>query len=415
MSGPAPALRYRAAWVLPIIAPPIRGGWVDIDAGGHVIRAVGGGGATLPGYPGDRIDLGNVALLPGLVNAHTHLELSGHREASPPASSMPAWARTLGDQVAAAGGIRTDPIPDAVAQAHAAGTILIGDIGNTLAALPVLDAAPVEAVLFQEQIGFNVGPDEADAIARRMAERIAARPADAAAPGGTILRGAAHAPFSVSPALFRSLAAHVPGPRSVHLAESVEELRFLRDGGGPWRDLLGVRGRWDPAWQPPGAGPVDYLDRLGWLRDDTLVVHGVHLEPDELERLRDAGATLVTCPRSNAWTGAGVPPVADFYASGARVAVGTDSLASAPDLNLFGELAELHRLAPAVPPSRLLRSATLDGAVALGRSATFGAIAPGRRAALLAVELPGALDDVEQYLVSGIDPAQVAWVPTHPC
>ena len=176
-----------------------------------------------------------------------------------------------------------------------------------------------------------------------------------------------------------------------------------------------MRGRWDPGWQPPGTGPVEYLDRLGWLRHDTLVVHGVQLELDELERLRDAGATLVTCPRSNRWTGAGVPPVADFYASGVRVAVGTDSLASAPDLNLFGELAELHRLAPAVPASRLLRSATLDGATALGRSAALGAIVPGRRAALLAVELPGALDDVEQYLVSGIDPAQAAWVPTHAC
>ena len=414
MSGPALALRYRAAWILPIVAPPIRDGWVDIDAGGNLVRAVGGGGAASPGRPSDCIDLGNVALLPGLVNAHTHLELSGHRETSPPTSSMPAWARALGDRVAAGGGIRTDAIPDAVAQAHAAGTILIGDIGNTLAALPVLDAAPVEAVLFEEQIGFNVGPDEADAIAGRMAMGIAARPAGAAA-GRTILRGAAHAPYSVSPALFRSLATQLPGPRSVHLAESAEELQFLRDGSGPWRDLLAARGRWDPGWRPPGTGPVDYLDRLGWLRDDTLVVHGVQLERDELERLRDAGATLVTCPRSNAWTGAGVPPVADFYASGVRLAVGTDSLASAPDLNVFGELAELHRLAPAVPPSRLLRSATLDGAAALGRNATHGAIASGRRAALLAVELPGALDDVEEYLVSGIDPAQVAWVPTQAC
>ena len=414
MSGPALVVRYRARWVLPVIAPPIRDGWVDVDVGGTVIRTVGGADGTSSGRPRTEIDLGNVALLPGLVNAHTHLELSGHRETAPPAPSMPVWARTLVERVAAGGGIRADAIPDAIAQAHAAGTILMGDIGNTLAALPALDAAPIDAVLFEEQIGFDIAPGDAEAIADRMAERIAARPAGAAGERAT-LRAAAHAPFSVSPALFRSLATRVPGPRSVHLAESAEELQFLRDGSGPWRDLLEVRGRWDPGWQPPGTGPVEYRDRLGWLRHDTLVVHGVQLELDELERLRDAGATLVTCPRSNRWTGAGVPPVADFYASGVRVAVGTDSLASAPDLNLFGELAELHRLAPAVPASRLLRSATLDGATALGRSAALGAIVPGRRAALLAVELPGALDDVEQYLVSGIDPAQAAWVPTHAC
>ncbi len=404
-------VRYRARWILPITAPPVRDGWVDVA--GDAIHAVGGRGAVSPyDPPVAEIDLGDVALLPGLVNAHTHLELSGHGDASPPAESMPAWARTLVQRVIADGGLHADAIPGAVAELHAAGTVLVGDIGNTLAALPALDAGRVDAVLFQEQLGFDVAPEEADAITTRLADQIAER-ASGADGDRLTLRGAAHAPYSVSPALFRALVKGLPGPRAVHLAESREEIDFLRNGHGPWRALLEARGRWDPAWRLPATGPVDYLATLGWLRDDTLAVHGVQLGPEDLKRLAAAGTTLVTCPRSNQWTGAGEPPVADFYASGVRVAIGTDSLASAPDLNLFAELAELRRLAPAVPASRLLRSATLHGAAALGRVETLGAITPGRRASLIAVDLPGALDDVEQYLVGGIDPEQIAWVEMH--
>jgi cytosine/adenosine deaminase-related metal-dependent hydrolase len=127
----------------------------------------------------------------------------------------------------------------------------------------------------------------------------------------------------------------------------------------------------------------------------------------DLAILSERGATLVTCPRSNAWVRAGAPPVEAFYRSGARVAVGTDSLTSVEDLNLFSELAALRRLAPGVKAADLLRSATLSGAEALGFGATHGAIARGRAAALIAVEVPPGTTDVEEYLVSGIEPGKV--------
>jgi cytosine/adenosine deaminase-related metal-dependent hydrolase len=119
-----------------------------------------------------------------------------------------------------------------------------------------------------------------------------------------------------------------------------------------------------------------------------VIAHGVQLEAAELARLAAAGATLVTCPRSNQWVGVGPPPVERFYASGVRVAVGTDSLASAPDLNVFSEIAELRRLAPSVPAPRLIESATRAGAEALGFGGELGAIAPGLRSALIAVDVP---------------------------
>lgn len=121
--------------------------------------------------------------------------------------------------------------------------------------------------------------------------------------------------------------------------------------------------------------------------------------------------TLVTCPRGNMRTNAGIPPIEDFFASGVRVAVGTDSLASVPDLNLFAELAEMRRLAPSVPARLLLESATITGAAALGFEADFGTIDPGKRDALIAVELDGAVPAVEEYLVSGITASQISWIP----
>ena len=198
------------------------------------------------------------------------------------------------------------------------------------------------------------------------------------------------------------------------LAESEEECEFLRSGRGAWREILEARGRWDPAWRPPGCGPAAYLDSLGWLREDSLLVHCVQLADEEIRRVAASGAVIVTCPRSNAWTGAGVPPVAAFFEAGAAVAVGTDSLASVPDLNLFAELAHLRRLAPDVPARRLLGSATLGGALALGRGRTHGAVEPSRRAALIAVETAESVRDVEEYLLTGIEPEQIAWLGRAP-
>ena len=140
-------------------------------------------------------------------------------------------------------------------------------------------------------------------------------------------------------------------------------------------------------------------------------MHGVQLSEIELSRLAAAGATLVTCPRSNRWTGVGDPPASRFYRSGVRVAVGTDSLASVDDLNVFSELAAIRRLAPDVPARALLDSATRAGAEALGFEDAFGTIEPGKLAELIAVRVPAGVADVEEYLVSGIQPSRHSLAP----
>ncbi len=392
---------YRASWIVPISSAPIRDGWLAVDGGR--VSACGTGDPP----PGPQTDLGSVAIMPGLVNAHTHFELSWMRGRVPPATDgMVGWVRRMLAIRRAAG--QDDPagIAAGVAEARAAGTALAGDVTNTLAAVPAIKAAGLAAVVFYELIGFNV------ADSWRMASEAmeAVRKLEGDRVRGTL---APHAPYSVSPELFRDIAREVDMRKSlssVHAGESREEMAFLRDGKGPWRDMLRQFNSWNPKWRPPGCGPVEYLDRLGVLNGRMLVVHAVQLGASELKRVADVDATIVTCPRSNIWIGVGEPPIQRFYASGARVAIGTDSLASVGDLNLFSELAALRSIAPHAPASRLLDSATRAGAEALGFAGELGVLAARARAEVIAVTIPDGVTDVEEYLVSGVQPSQIRWL-----
>jgi cytosine/adenosine deaminase-related metal-dependent hydrolase len=361
-------------------------------------------------------DLGDVALLPGLVNAHTHLELSYLREQVPAADAFVSWIRG----VLAARRQRPDPLASEILEGVRAGideavrtgTAVVGDISNTLVTHGPLLESPLAGVLFNELIRFNTA--DPYGVVDRACQQIDALPVSPRIRPSL----AAHAPYSVAPLVFRAIRAAVDQrpfvPCSVHLAESREESEFIMHAGGPWREFLEQVGSWDPAFVAPGVSPVRYLDDAGFLDQRVLAVHGVQMTPDDLARLASYGTTLVTCPRSNAYTGAGNPPIASFYAAGVPVAVGTDSLASTPDLNVFAELAAMRALAPDVPASRLIESATLVGARALGFETEYGSIEAGKQARLLAVTVPAGVTDVEEYLVSGIDAGRLSWVGESP-
>jgi cytosine/adenosine deaminase-related metal-dependent hydrolase len=403
-------IRYHAAWILPISEPPIRDGWLAVDRGRIV--ALGSAGRRVLADGAREVDLGDVAILPGLVNAHTHLELSYLRDEVAPASEFVTWIRG----VMAARRQRPDPrdpeildaVDRALVEAVGFGTAIVGDISNTLVTFEPLTRSPLAAVVFYELIRFNTA-DPAGLVEH------ASREIDALVPTGRVRASlAAHAPHSVAPLVLRAMRREIDrrpfAPCSVHLSESVEEIEFIRTGRGPWRALLEEIGAWDPAWRPPGGSPVQFLDESGFLDARVLAVHGVQMTTSDLDRLVARGSTLVTCPRSNGHTGAGAPPIEDFYNYGVNVAVGTDSLASAPDLNVFAELATLRALAPTVSPGALLDSATRQGARALGFDADYGTIEPGKSARLLAIAIPARTDDVEEYLVGGIEPDEIRWV-----
>ena len=272
-----------------------------------------------------------------------------------------------------------------IAEAVRCGTALVGDISNTLVTFEPLTRSPLAAVVFYELIRFNAPDPDGCRRRRRVASSTRwSRPIACARASPRTRRirwrrwcfARSGAPMDRDPF----------APCSVHLSESPDEVRVhshaaAAPGGRSSRtSARGIR-----RGSPPGGSPVQFLDESGFLDARVLAVHGVQMTASDLARLAARGATLVTCPRSNCHTGAGAPPIADFYASGVRVAVGTDSLASTPDLNVFAELAAMRALAPSVPASRLLDSATRQGARALGFDADYGTIEPGKRARLLAV------------------------------
>jgi cytosine/adenosine deaminase-related metal-dependent hydrolase len=399
-------IRFSADWILPISDAPIDGGVVAIDEG-RIVSIEPAGGA-------EDVSLGRVAVLPGLVNAHTHLELSYLHGRIPPAERFLDWVRPMLAARRERPGVDDPAIlqsaQEGIRQARAAGTALMGDVTNTLVTVPLLREAEMAACVFHELIGFGgQNADEQVSSARRAIESL---------PVVADIRFslAPHAPYSVSPALFAAIRHALDDlggvVSTVHLGESPEEVEFLKKGTGPWRALLHELGVWNEAWQPPRCSPVEYLSEIGFLDATVLAVHGVQLEGTDLDRLRALGVTLVSCPRSNRHVGVGSPPLEAFYAMDVEVAFGTDSLASVDDLNVFAELAEARRIAPKVSARSLLRSATLAGATALGFGDHFGSIEPGKRAALITVRVPEGVDDVEEYLVSGVDPASIEWLPS---
>ena len=346
------------------------------------------------------------------MNAHTHLELSYLRAVVPPAQRFVDWIRGVMEARRTVPDPRDPSILDAarlaIGEARASGTGLVGDISNTLVTVPLLKEARVPARVFYELLGFNAA-DPAGRV-RQAREAVDASGADERVRVGL----AAHAPYSVSPALFAAiredLEGHPGAVSSVHLGESPEEIELLAHGSGGWRTLLSELGVWTDAWEVPRVSPVEYLTGLGFLDRRVLAVHGVQCSREDLARLRALGVTLVSCPRSNQYVGVGAPPLDAFYATGVNVAFGTDSLASAADLNMFAELSIARRLAPKVPARVLIESATLSGAKALGFGDDYGSIEPGKKASLIAITVPDDVGDVEEYLLSGIQPAAISWL-----
>jgi aminodeoxyfutalosine deaminase len=283
----------------------------------------------------------------------------------------------------------------AIGSLEAAGTVAVGDVSNALGHLDLLAASSLSAVVFFELLSFDPGKAEATlswALERLAAVQPALRP-------GLEVRLAAHAPHSVSPELLGRLVER-GGPAAIHLAESPDESAFLRDGSGAWPAFLERRGLGGVAFVPPGASPVRYADGLGVLHPRLVAAHGVQVDAEDLELLARRRVHVVLCPRSNRDLAVGTADVPALLAAGVRLALGSDSLASAASLDVLEDAVLLHRQFPDLDPAAIVRLATLGGAAALGLP-DLGAIAPGKRAALAFAPADTAPGDPHGFLLSG--------------
>ena len=380
-----------ASWVLPVAGPPLRHGRVAVEEG----RIAWVGREGDPGEPAaPRRDLGDGVLLPGLVNAHCHLELSHLAGRLPFGRGFVPWVEGV---VGTRGRFGEEEVRAATASAvrflEERATVAVGDVSNGLGHLDLLAASSLSAVVFLELLAWD--PAKADGTMAWAEER-----AKAVAPllgPGLEVRLAAHAPHSVSPALLGRLVER-GGPAAIHLAESPDEAAFLATGGGGWPAFLERRGLGHVAFTPTGLSPVRYADSLGALHPRLVAAHGVQVDAADREVLARRGVAVALCPRSNRNLGVGTADVPALAAAGVRLALGTDSLASVGTLDVLEDAVVLRRQFPRLDPAAIVRMATLGGAEALGFP-DLGAIAPGRRAALAFAA--GETADPHERLLSG--------------
>src|SRR5881275_1285761 len=326
-------LRLRARSVHPVTAPPIEDGAVLVDDAGK-IAALGSNRAVPAPRGAEQLEFPDGALVPGLVNCHTHLELThlAGRNAEP---SFPPWIRRireLKDATPAEEFYRA--AEQGVRACWAAGVTCVADTGSSGAPLEALARLGGRGIYYQEVFG----PDPAQCAASMEELRRALDRLSPLATSPLSLGVSPHAPYTVSEPLYRAvadLAGRDALPLAVHLAESRAETMLVRDGTGPFAEALYARGF---AVRAHNCSPVQYLVQLGVLASgNCLAIHCVQVDGPDIESLRDAGVAVAHCPRSNRVHGHGTAPLPAFRRAGLPVGLGTDSMVSVGDSSLLAE------------------------------------------------------------------------------
>jgi cytosine/adenosine deaminase-related metal-dependent hydrolase len=347
--------------------------------------------------------------MPGLINAHIHLELS-HLTAVQrpgPGQVMCDWIegllRSRGESVLTASE-REQCRQQALHNQHQAGVIVLGDIGNE--PQPPQHGLPVVFPFREFLAPTGAATEAAKAVLSTLSDSVAAT---------------AHAPYSTSPELLRVLkkrTTRLGQVFSLHVAESPEEIEFLRSAAGSFRDFLERRGAWDGTFLDNGddlEGTVMYLRQLGLLDSRTLCVHCVHITENEIRLLASSGAHVCLCPGSNRFLRVGKAPVQHMLKHGLLPALGTDSIASNERLDLWREMAILREDHPGIDPGKILEMATLGGAAALQCADDFGSLSPGRKATFLEVhpqrlERVASESQLTDILTLNGRPPKVSWI-----
>jgi aminodeoxyfutalosine deaminase len=359
-----------ARWIFPVDQPPLARGTITIQ--GERILAVEKAGT----HTAD-IDLGNVAILPGFVNAHTHLDLSDALDKCPPSPDFTGWLRTV-----IAHRRRQTPadvakaIDTGLAQCLKYGTTLVGDISAGGMSWDKLANAPLRAVVFYELLGLR--EERANAAWEQAVSWLNTRPHNENTRPGL----SPHAPYSVHRHLLE-WAARVANekdlPLTIHLAETTAEAELLESHAGSFVPFLKELG----AWQEEGLTTHQEILKLGKDKKSFSLVHANYLKMPVSQ-----GMLIIYCPRTHAAFRHTPHPFRQYLAQGLNVSLGTDSLASNPDLDVLAEMRFVHGKNQDVAAATIFRMATLNGALALGWADETGSITAGKSADLVMLQLP---------------------------
>lgn len=354
-------------------AAPIREGAVLLDEGGRIAEV--GPDSAVPHPPGVlRSEFASAAILPGLVNTHTHLELTGFAGQAEDAD-FAAWIRRIR-------ALKAERSPEdflaaaraGLAACHAAGVTTVADTGDSGAVIQALAEAGGSGIAYHEVFGPH--PDQWQESLAGMQRRV-----------GELRRFVSdrvrlgvspHAPYTVSAELYVAVARYAEReglPVAVHLAESEAESAFLHEAAGPFAEAWTARGI--PLPPLPGRSPVAWLEQHGVLGERTLAIHVVQAQQGDVARLARSRTAVAHCPRSNRRHGHGAAPLAAFLEAGLRVGVGTDSVASVGVLDLMAELRSARALA-GLDAEAALALATDQAAHAIGLEGEVGTLETGR-------------------------------------
>ncbi len=370
-----------ARYVVPVDGPVITDGALTIRDG--LITNVGPAKKITRAANETTIDYGDAVIVPGFVNAHTHLELTGLAGRMTPSSDFVGWLRSLVET------FRQDPptcqsvqtaVRDGVEQSLACGVTTVGDITSAPAwTRESLAASSMSGVSFGEviAIGKRRGLLEQRLNQAATTECVTDRLRAGISP---------HAPYTVEPDGLRACAHRsdqLDMPLCIHLAETAYERSFSNNCTGPLADYLRSLGVWDEQIPKSGCGPVELAHRTGVLSQRTVIAHANYVDDADIELIRAAHATVAYCPRTHHAFDHAPHRFRDMLRAGINVCAGTDSLASNPSLSILDELRFIHELYPDFPTHDLLTMGTIAGARALELTDEVGSLAVGKRANLV--------------------------------
>jgi cytosine/adenosine deaminase-related metal-dependent hydrolase len=396
--------------IAPMTGAVTRDGAVVFD-GGRVL-AVGAARELWAAHPDAKaVDLGDAVVLPGLVNAHVHLELSGVRRPQPAPATFVDWILAVRESMAA---VRDFPsfikasTSSGIRQCRHFGVTAVGDISlNPGLTRPRLAEHLVRGVSFGEVLGMAGRRGQFEG---RLGEAVD-RSFDA---GGLRAGIGPHAPYSLDLEGYRCCveeAGRLGMPLATHLAETPDEAELLARHEGEFRRLWETLGGWEAGVPRDEGGPVRAMKGVGLLdHSPTLLAHVNVVDDEELELLARSRASVVYCPRTHEYFGRPPHRFREMIARGINVAIGTDSCASSPDLNVVEDLRLVHRQCPEISASELFEMVTTRAAQALGMAGQIGSIEPGAWADFCVFPIPaGSEDPVPAILESDVVPREL-WV-----